>query len=110
MLDRDANGATVYGRGRDIEQIETAVEFNKEACRWFVIGEAAQVRRTDERRAILTILEDADEPMGPSDLAALTSSKNGNVRKLLHMMMKAGEVRKVGYGLYTHPRSNRPIS
>ena len=36
--DRDGNGATLYGRGRDIEEIESAVEFNKETCRWHVLG------------------------------------------------------------------------
>jgi hypothetical protein len=103
VLDRDSNGATLYGRGRDIEEIESAVEFNKGDCRWVVMGRAEEVRRTDERGEVLSILKDADEPMGPTDLAALTGSRSGAIRKLLHMMTKAGEVRKVGYGRYIHP-------
>jgi AAA domain len=63
ILDRDGNGATIYGRGRDIE---SAVEFNKGSCRWFVMGQASEVRRSDERSEILALLEDADDLMSPT--------------------------------------------
>jgi hypothetical protein len=43
ILDRDSNGATLYGRGRDIEEIDAAVEFDRGSCRWRVLG-AAQNR------------------------------------------------------------------
>ena len=59
VLDRDGNGATIYGRGRDIEEIESAVEFDRLTCRWRVQGTASEVRRSDERSEILTILDDA---------------------------------------------------
>jgi hypothetical protein len=94
VLDRDSNGATLYGRGRDIEEFETAVLLDKAACRWVVLGEAASVRRTDERGAVLAALEDADEPMSPSDLSAATGMPGVNVRQLLFKMVKAGEVTK----------------
>lgn len=41
--------------------------------------------------------------MSPTDLANVTGMKNGNIRKLLFMMGKAGEVRKSGRGRYLHP-------
>ena len=53
VLDRDGNGATIYGRGRDIEEIESAVEFDRSTCRWRVQGTASEVRRSDERSEIL---------------------------------------------------------
>ena len=103
VLDRDGNGATIYGRGRDIEEIESAVEFDRLTCRWRVQGTASEVRRSDERSEILTILDDATEPLSPTDLAALTNKKNGTIRKLLHSMMGAGQVRKTKRGKYIHP-------
>ncbi|HEX2554730.1 MAG TPA: AAA family ATPase [Microvirga sp.] len=103
ILDRDGNGATLYGRGRDVEEIEAAVTFNKDSCLWIVQGQAAEVRRTDERGAILALLEEADEPMTPTEISALTNSKSGATRKLLHVMAKAGEVMKAGRGRYVHP-------
>lgn len=101
VLDRDGNGITLYVRGRDIEEKETALRFD--AGIWTLIGEAADVRRSNERVTILVTLEQASEPMSPSELAAVTSMKNGNVRKLLHVMLTAGEVQKTGRGKYIHP-------
>jgi hypothetical protein len=108
VLDRDASGATLYGRGRDIEEIETAVEFNKETNTWRVLGEAAEVRRTNERAAILSVLIDADEPISPRDIAAETGMPRNNVDQLLFKMAKAGEVLKSGRGHYIHPSKQTP--
>lgn len=103
ILDRDGNGATLYGRGRDVEEIEAAVIFDKVSCRWHVQGEASEVRRTDERGAILGALDEANEPMSPGDLALATRMTSLNVRQLLFKMTKAGEVSKTKRGLYQHP-------
>jgi hypothetical protein len=103
VLDRSGTGATLYGRGRDIEEIESAVEFNKGDCRWFVLGKAEEVRRTDERTLILHVLMEAGEPMSRADLAAATGMKSNNLAQLLHKMVRAGEVVKAKRGLYAHP-------
>ena len=68
---------------------------------WTLTGEAADVRRSSERGNILVTLEEAGEPMSPSDLSHVTGMKNGNIRRLLHSMVKAGEVQKTGRGRYT---------
>jgi hypothetical protein len=103
VLDRDGNGATLYGRGRDIEEIESAVEFNKGDCRWVVMGKAEEVRRTDERSVILETLQDADEPLGPREISIATGAPRNNVDQLLYKMAKAGEVMKAKRGQYVHP-------
>jgi hypothetical protein len=95
VLDRSGHGATLYGRGRDIEEIEKAVTFDHETCRWTIIGEASEVRRTDERSAILSLLKDADEPMSPIDVANALGLRRNNVKQLLFKMAKAGEVKKL---------------
>jgi hypothetical protein len=39
VLDRKGGGScTLYGRGRDTEEIEQAVQFGKESCRWSILG------------------------------------------------------------------------
>jgi len=45
-----------------VEEIEKAVQFNKATCRWTIMGEATEVRRTDERTEILAELRQATEP------------------------------------------------
>jgi len=103
VLDRDGNGATLYGRGRDVEEIESAVEFDRETCRWQVQGAASEVRRSDERSLLLELLYEAKEPMSPTDLADQTGKRTPAVRKLLHSMMKADQVQKTKRGRYIHP-------
>ena len=70
VLARSSQGTTLYVRGRDIEEAEHAVNFDKAGCRWTILGNAAEVHRSNERGRILTVLDDASEPMGPSDIAA----------------------------------------
>ncbi len=65
VLDRDGMGATIYGRGRDIEEIESAVEFDRTSCRWWVKGEAADVRRSDARSQISRSPRWCGQPDGP---------------------------------------------
>lgn len=109
VLDRDSNGTTLYGRGRDIEEIETAMEFDRGLCRWRALGQAAEVRRTDERAAILSVLSEADEPISPKEIMIAAGLNNRNALDLLlHKMTKAGEVQKVGRGRYWDPRKGSP--
>lgn len=103
ILDRDQNGCTLYGRGRDIEEIETAVTFDRFTCKWAALGRASDVRRTDERQGILSVLIAATEPMNPRDIAIEADMKRNNVDRLLGKMAKDGEVVKAGRGLYVHP-------
>jgi hypothetical protein len=107
ILDRDAIGFRLYGRGRDIEEIDKAVEFNKETCRWKLLGEAVEIRRSDERTAILELLFEADEPMSPSEVASTLGIKPNNIKQLLHKMAKDGQVIKFpGRSGYIHPDRN----
>lgn len=108
VLDRDGNGATLYVRGRDVEEVESAVHFDKAACRWNIQGAASEVRRTDERSVILAALRDADEPMSPTDIADAARMPNQNVRQLLVSMVKAGEVVKSSRARYLHPDHKPP--
>jgi hypothetical protein len=101
VLDRKSTGLTLYVRGRDVEEKDTALSFNSGL--WSVDGEAHEVRRSSERLAISQLLRDADEPLAPSVIASVTGMKSGNVRKLLMTMAIDGDVKKVGYGKYIHP-------
>ncbi|MEX0406768.1 AAA family ATPase [Aquibium sp. LZ166] len=101
LLDRDGNGITLYVRGRDVEEKESALNFLSGA--WNLIGEAAEVRRTDERSRILSALLTADAPISPREIAVATGMPRNNVDQLLFKMGKAGELQKSGRGGYVHP-------
>jgi hypothetical protein len=88
VLNRDQNGRTLYVRGRDVEEKETALNFIN--GHWSVIGEASDVRISAERRAILECLNDHGTSMSPTEIAGATGMKAPNVKQLLHKMAKEG--------------------
>jgi RecA-family ATPase len=98
ILDRDAKGTTLRGRGRDIEEIESAVRFDKTSGRWLILGEASEVRRSDERKTVIEALRDGE--LSVAQLVAVTRMKRNNLEALLHKMVKAGEVAPVARGRY----------
>lgn len=102
VLDRTSTGITLYVRGRDVDEKETALDFN--VGRWTILGEAAAVRRTDERSQVVELLKEAIEPMSPAEIADALGEPRNNTRQIIFKMMKAGEVRKLkGRGRYIHP-------
>jgi RecA-family ATPase len=110
VLNRSSPGVTLYVRGRDIEEAEHAVSFDKVACRWTILGNAADVHRSNERSSILAVLDEATDPMGPSDIAAAANMTVNNAKQLLHKMAASGEVGKVGRGQYVHPSRVNPAT
>jgi hypothetical protein len=104
VLARDDRGTTLYGRGRDIDEIKAAMSFDPTTGHWTAVGQADEVRRSDERSLILEALADADEPLSPKEIQLETGLNSRNaVDLLLHRMFKAGEVEKPKRGLYSIP-------
>jgi hypothetical protein len=103
VLARNSKGTTLYVRGRDIEEAEHAVLFDKTSCRWSLLGDAAEVYRSNERNKILTALETASEPLTPQAIASTTGMPPNNVWQLLHKMAIDGAVVKTARGKYRHP-------
>jgi RecA-family ATPase len=98
ILDRDSSGAKLYGRGRDVEEIEKALRFD--AGRWSVLGDADEIQRSAERRKIIDAVKDAGVAISPDDIAKSTGMKVSNVSRLLGKMVTASEIEKIGYGTY----------
>ena len=104
ILSGSSQGMTLYVRGRDIEEAEHAVTFDKTTCRWTIVGDAAEVQRSDTRTKILEVLGRAKpNAMGPSDIAAAAELKESVVKVRLGNMVADGEVIKTQRGLYAHP-------
>ncbi len=101
VLNRTTDGPKLYGRGRDIEEIEKALRFDRGV--WEVLGDADDVKRSEQRRKILEVLTDATLALTPTDIAKEAGMKEANVKYLLRAMVKAGEAEKVGYGQYKLP-------
>ena len=104
--ERGKADAYLYVEGRDIEkQTELALKFDPNAATWAIIGNADEYRLSEQRKAILEVLEHADEPLGPADITKMvndngTEVSNGTVRVLLGKMVREGLVRHLARGQY----------
>jgi hypothetical protein len=96
------NGAVLDVRGRDVESAELAIEFEKQTCRWRLLGDAAEVHVSSQRAKIIAALKEAGSPMTIPALIEATGMKRNALDVLLGRMAKEGEIRRVGKGLYAH--------
>ena len=62
-----------------------------------------EYRLSEQRGATLCVLLNADEPLGPKEVAEMTDGKNGATRELLSQTAKACQVKNLGRGRYVHP-------
>jgi AAA domain len=110
VLTRDAQGYVLYGRGRDIEEFETAMVFDRTYGTWTATGAAEEARRSSERNIILDALLKAGGSLSPAEISAATRMKGENVRFLLFKMLAAEEVLKSSRGRYRHPDQPDPAN
>lgn len=85
---------------RDGEEQELGVRFEPETCRWTIIGTAAEVTDSRQRAAVIQVLKDAEEPLGPNEIAQVIGKKPGAVKMLLGHMVKDGQIIKPYRGKY----------
>lgn len=104
VLKRDRGKADAYLHvtGRDIEEEqELALRWDSNTACWCLIGDAEEHRRSEIRREIHEVLAEADQPMGPKDVATVLEQDYEAVRQRLYQMSKDGEVKVVSRGRYT---------
>lgn len=92
------SSTSLYGRGRDVDELDKALSFDKEKCRWTILGDRDQVQSSSERRAVLDTL--GAEMMKPTDLADELGRSAQSVRQMLRRLRKKGEVRRLKNGFY----------
>jgi hypothetical protein len=102
VLKRTSSGATLSGRGRDLEDVDLAVQFSDETCRWTILGNASEVHRSDQRAGILAALcEGPAEGLSVREVMAEAGIRSRDAAdKLLQRMAKVGEIRRCGRGKY----------
>jgi hypothetical protein len=111
VLKRHAGAVTLHARGRDIEEAETALQFERATCRWTILGAAADVYVSHERAAVLSALAGAGEDgLAVSEIMAATGSNNrGAMDTLLFKMKEGGEVLRLKRGIYALPQDSGKI-
>ena len=102
VLKRQSGAVTLHARGRDIEESETALQFDRSTCRWTILGEAADVHMSHQRAAVLAALAGAGaDGLAVSEIMAATGNSNRNAMDILLFKMKvADEVVRFKRGVY----------
>jgi hypothetical protein len=106
ILKRSGQSVTLHIQGRDlVDDVEKAVALDRDTCRWMILGEAADVHRSNERTRVLDALRDAPpEGMDAKEIKAEAGLKSEiALRKLLSRMFDDREVEKPARGRYVLP-------
>lgn len=90
--------ATLFVTGRDLDEVELALKFDKELAQWNLLGDASEYKLTSERHGVLTALKSMTEPVTPTQLWERTRiGKNlNNLKQMLWTMSKEGEIHSEG--------------
>ena len=93
-----AGGFELHGRGRDLPELNIAMDFDADVCRWTVLGDADSVRLSGSKEKILMALSKGE--MGPTEIAEATGLGLSNVKMTLARMHNDGDVEKVSRGVW----------
>ncbi|MEJ2377905.1 MAG: AAA family ATPase [Pseudolabrys sp.] len=101
-----AGSVQLLVRGRDVEECETSLQFNKSTCRWTILGaEAAEAAISAERKQIIEVLAAFPEGMSVHEIMAATERTDRNaVDQLLYKMSRDGEIARLRRGVYAVPK------
>jgi AAA domain len=106
ILKRTSKAVTLHIEGRDlVDQIEKAVSFDRDTCRWCILGEAAEIQRSGERSRVLAALADPTDGLTVSEIqAAAQLGTRGAADMLLSRMARDGEVARINRGRFSLPQ------
>ena len=99
MRGRGKADAVLHVFSREVRERELALDFRE--GRWALLGDAAEVHRSNAQRRILDALRDSPEPMKPKEIAEETGINAAKVRTYLTRLCRAGIVKKAGSAVYT---------
>jgi RecA-family ATPase len=102
VINRTTAGTTLYIRGRDIEEGEYAIVFDKSTCRWQLMGDASEVHLSDANKKILEILLAAPAPMRADTIASLVKLPRERVDTYIGRLVHSGQVIRFARGEYIH--------
>lgn len=93
-------GAVLDIRGRDVESAELAIQFSKDSCRWTILGAAAEVHLSEQRKTIIAVLVENGGPMKVTEIIAATGMKRNPLELLLGKLVKEQSIKRIGVGIY----------
>lgn len=107
ILNRDINraDAKLYISGRDLEENELGINFDKTTGNWTIIGKAEDLKLPEKQNEIYKIIRDSNKPLSPNDIlwefARQGVDKRINtIQSHLRKMLKKGTLNQPYRGYY----------
>ena len=98
VLSATTDGKVLYGRGRDLAEVECAMSFDTETCLWSDLGRPCDVFGGETRKAIREALRAGHQT--PKEIATHGSLDYDLCAKTLQRMAEGEEIEKGGRGRY----------
>lgn len=94
---------TLHITGRDVEQADYKIVFDKKLFCWNVIEKKNEINITAEREEILELIKSYNRQMKLSEITDLIGKEKSNVNKLLKKLIRDGLLISPKYGYYALP-------
>jgi len=109
VLRKTIEGFVLDATGRDVETKELAVKRDR-LVGWELLGDYKEYARSEQRRAIIDLLTNAEEPMSSKEIAEALERNRSTTRGLLKKMFADNEIEseKSKYIVNTTNSINRP--
>lgn len=98
---RNDDSGLLHLTGRDVEESQMALKFDKPTGAWRLLGDAQEFGMREERREIRALLKHAKRPMTPMHIAESLGKNVSTVRNLLVKMDKESQVINHYNGTYS---------
>jgi 5S rRNA maturation endonuclease (ribonuclease M5) len=103
--ERGQHDATLIITGRDLEDAELALSWDKERCLWQLADNAEDFRLTKERQEVIGILDQNPAGLTIGAVKDITGKQYDAVKRMLQRMAGDGQIAALGKGRYG-PRAN----
>jgi hypothetical protein len=112
ILKRNTQGVTLHVEGRDlVDRIEKAVVFDRDTCRWTIVGEATEVLRSAQRSRVLRALAKTPDGLSTQEIIGAAELRNRSAADtLLSRMAEDGEIERLKLGRYGLPGTRLSLS
>lgn len=99
---RGQHDAVLFLTGRDVEERELSLAWDKQYCLWSLLGDAEEFGLSDERQAVVDLLrENVPARLGPKQVSDALGKSYGSIRWMLADMAKRGQILCDAAGSYT---------
>ncbi len=87
--------------GRDLDEQDLVLQFDKNTCQWSVLGNTCEIAATTQELEVIELLAQYQQPLTPAQIAQALGIKSSAAKRRLERLLKKNKIKKVGHGQYT---------